>query len=176
MNLRLPTVCVLLACLALPGGCRLNLEDLEDIIINLDRDDPLIVEDAGDVFVEDYYVIEDGATFVSSPSVIVIEELPDITLLTFDNLTGLDLVIRYFVDDVFQEISILADETIYIEYPCLAVVQLDFEDDYDPLTGFYLGSFDLGDIFVEEGFDYFCGDEIVFTFDFDSVFVDVFPL
>jgi hypothetical protein len=176
MNLRLPTVCVLLTCLGLMGGCPVNLEDLEDIIINHDRDDALIVDDADDVFVEDYYVIEDQASFISDPSVIVIEELPDITLLTFDNLTGLGLVISSFVEDVFQEVSVLADETVYIEYPCLAVVQLDFEHDYDPLTGFYLGSFDLGDIFVEEGFDYFCGDEIVFTFDFDSVFVDVFPL
>ena len=60
--------------------------------------------------------------------------------------------------------------------PCLLDVQLDFEDDFDPVTGRYLGSFDLSDILLIEGLDYFCGDEILFTFDPDFVFVDVFPL
>jgi hypothetical protein len=175
MNSRMLRVVAPLALAALLAqwvGCRFP----EELDVEIDKDEEVIVEDAppavGDVIV----VLEPGAVIVE-PDVIPVEVIPDITVLTFENFTDVDLSISYFVEGFAETVLVLFGETVSIEYdPCLADVQLDFEDDFDPATGLYLGSFDLSDIFLEEGFDYFCGDEIFFTFDPDAVFVTAQPL
>lgn len=173
MSLRAPYVIALALVLLVSGlmGCPRFPEEIE-----IEKGDTIIVE-GPPTFADAGSVLGPTATIIADVSLIPIEVLPDVTVLTFENLTGVDIVISYFAEG-FPEAVLVPDFTfVSIEYvPCLLDVQLDFEDDYHPVTGSYLGSFDLSDILLIEGLDYFCGDEILFTFDPDFVFVDVFPL
>ncbi len=175
-KLTLKGLVMCLACAALMGGC--NLDDfLEDVDIDIDKDAPLILDDEP-VIIEQNVVIEETVIYETREE-IVIETIPDVTLLTFENFTGYDIVLSYYVDDFtgefYEEVLIFDGEVMYLEYPCLFSIQLDWEDDFD-FDGFYVGSYDLFDIYLEEGFEYFCGDEIIVTFDEFSVTTTVLPI
>lgn len=122
---------------------------------------PPVLIDRGDTI-----IINASATVVVNPSDdIVYEELPNLTVLAFENDTDWDIYIRYYVDGELQGIYVYQGEALIIEYPCLDVVELDSEDDIDPFTGALVDSFDL------TGFDYFnpddfsCGDALILNFD-----------
>lgn len=96
---------------------------------------------------------------------IVVERLPDVTLLGFENDTGFDIFVRYFADGVDQGIFVFDRETVLLEYPCLDVIELDTEDDFDPFTGEFVASFDLRDAVFFNPEDFICGDAFIITID-----------
>lgn len=171
------------------GGCpdEIELEDiLEDIEINIGGhvDEfqtidprfgprPVDLDSRGDTI-----IIEENTTIIVDISEqLVVEELPDITLLGFENLTGFDLYLSYFVDGVEQGILVYDGETLFLEYePCVFELELGFEDHFDVATGVFVESFDLQGTFFDEGIDYFCGDALILTFDEFDIFVTVEPL
>ncbi|MCA9244064.1 MAG: hypothetical protein KDA32_08930 [Phycisphaerales bacterium] len=96
---------------------------------------------------------------------LVVEVLPDITLLGLENITGYDIYVRYFVDGVEQGVLVFDGETLLLEYPCVDLVELASEEDFDPIDGVLVDAFDLSDAFFENPFDFICGEALIITFD-----------
>lgn len=181
---RLGAGILLCVSLLLPGGCP-DFDDLEDLLedIELEIDaavapiqtqDPRFVPlpqplvDSGDTV-----IINNNVTVVNDISEqLVYEELPDITLLGFENLVGLDAYYRYLVDGELQEVFVFAGETLLLEYPCLNDVELISEDYFD-FDGFFVEGFDLSGAFFENPFDFECGDAFIITFTPDDISIDV---
>ena len=164
------------------GGCPdVELDDfLEDLEININQvvsqvqtvdprgDDLILVGDAADTVV----VIEDDADFIFDVSdQLVFDELLDINLIGFENLTGVDIFLVYLVDGVEQGIFVLDGETVLLEYPCIESLQLISEEDFDPFTGELIDFFDLSGLnffngdFFQAPVDFFCGDAFILTID-----------
>ncbi len=186
-----PVVALLFAAAATlsVGGCpeEIELEDiLEDLEINIgghvDRvqtvDPRFAPPPVGLVERGDTIIIEENTTIIVDISEqLVVEELPDITLIGFENLTGFDMYLTYFVDGVEQGILVFDGETLFLEYdPCVFEIELGFEDHFDPVTGVFVESFDLQGTFFDEGIDYFCGDAVILTFEEFDIFLTVEPL
>lgn len=166
--------------MSMGGNCDIDLDDLlddlENIEINInnsvnevqvrDPRDPGTTLPNGFNNSGDTIIIAPGATIITDPSTqLVVEELPDITLLGFENITGFDIYIQYLVEGELQGILVFDGETILIEYPCLFDIELVSEDDFDPFSGELVDSFDLTGIFFENPFDFECGDALIITID-----------
>lgn len=155
------------------GGCGGEVSDLlanleRRIIGSVDRvqaQDPRTIVlpppivNRGDTVV----IREEAEVIVSIREQLVIEALPDITLLGFENVTGFDIYLTYLGDGVVQQVFVFNGETLLLEYPCLDSVQLLVEEDYD-VFGEFVQSFDLfADFFNPE--DFFCGEALIITID-----------
>lgn len=167
-------------------GCvDISGEDLEDIIeelgelfddANIDlslTDDPrtLILPDPI-VDRGDTVIINNNVTIIDDLETdLIVEELPDITLLVFDNFRLLDAFYIYLADGVEQQVFIPADQPLALEYPCLGSVQLVFEEYYDPVTGELVESFDIDEFdgFFENPADFGCGEALIFEFDDEGI-------
>jgi hypothetical protein len=171
----------LCACGLMAGGC-LSGDDIEDILDELDDLELSLIDEVGVIQDEDptvvilpddspEVIIDNDATVIIDPSEqLIVEELPDITLLGFDNLTGFDTFITYAVDGQVQGVFVFDGEALLIEYPCLFDVELIAEDHFDIFTGELVESFEYQGLFFEEGLDFFCGEAFIFTFDPEGVF------
>ena len=170
------------------GGCPDEIEDvlddLEEIEIEIDQSVNTVQtdipdnNDLPDVLIDegDTIIISQEATVVTDISeTLIIEELPDITLVGFENFTGLDAYYTYYVDGEFQGIFVFADETLLIEYPCLFDIEIATEEYFDPFTGEFVEGFDVGAVFFNPD-DFICGDAFIMTFTADDIFVEVIPL
>lgn len=153
------------------SGCGVQVGDLlADIELQLNssvdqfqtRDPRFIalpppIVDRGDTII----ILEEVEIIVSIQEQLLIEELPDITLLGIENLTGFDIYLTYRADGVIQEVFVFDGETLLLEYLCLDTVALLSEEDYDPF-GNYVQSFELeSDYFNPE--DFFCGEALIVT-------------
>ena len=118
----------------------------------------------------DTILIDASATIIVNPAEdIVLAELPNLTVLGFENDTDWDMYIKYHADGELQGIYVYQGEALLLQYPCLNEVALVSEDDIDPVTGALVDSFDLtGSIFVNPD-DFFCGDALILNFDPFSV-------
>ncbi|MGE3181981.1 MAG: hypothetical protein AB7N71_10140 [Phycisphaerae bacterium] len=172
----------------LMGGCPLDGDNIEDIIEDiadaLDNEigifqsrDPRIVTlpqpivDRGDTV-----IINNNVTIIDNPRQdLVVDVLPDVVLIGFENLTGLDGFYTYFVDGIEQSIFVFDGETLLLEYPCVDTIELAFEEYYD-FDGFFVDEFVINDGFFENPFDFTCGEALIFTFDQDGVFSEVTPI
>lgn len=167
----------ILAIAALAGlgvtGCGVQVSDLLAnlelrIISAVDRvqtQDPRTVAlpppivNRGDTIV----IREEAEVIISIREQLVVETLPDITLLGFENVTGFDIYLTYLADGVVQQVFVFNGETLLLEYPCLDSVQLLVEEDYN-VFGEFVDSFDLfADYFNPE--DFFCGEALIITID-----------
>jgi len=154
-------------------GCDVQVGDLlADIELQLDgsvdqiqtRDPRTIVLPQPIVDRGDSIIIEEEVEIIISvQEQLVIEELPDITLLGFENLTGFDIYLTYVADGVIQEVFVFVDETLLLEYPCLDIVELLTEEDYDDF-GEFVQSFDLEAVYLNPE-DFFCGEALILTLD-----------
>jgi hypothetical protein len=118
----------------------------------------------------DTILIDNSVTIIDNPAQdIVVVELPDRTVLGFENDTGWDIYIQYFADGDLQGVYVYDGEALLLEYPCLSVIELSSEDDVDPDTGLLVDSFDLtgADFFNPD--DFGCGDAFILNFDPSSV-------
>lgn len=119
----------------------------------------------------DTILIDASVTIINNPLLdIEVADLPDVTLLGFENDTGWDIFITYYADDEFQGVYVYDGETLLLEYPCLLVVELIGEDDVDPDTGILVDSFDLTGVNFFNPDDFYCGDALILTF--DPFFID----
>jgi hypothetical protein len=136
---------------------RLQSRDPRTIVL------PPPIVDRGDTII----IQQNVEIIVSIREQLVVERLPDITLLGFENLTGFDIYLAYLADGVLQQVFVFEGETLLLEYPCLDAVQLLEEEDYD-VFGRWVQSFDLeADYFNPE--DFFCGEALILTLDPFSV-------
>jgi len=120
----------------------------------------------------DTIIIDDRATIIEDPyQDIVVADLPDRTVLGFENDTGWDIYIKYFADGELQAVYVYAGEALLLGYPCLGVIELISEDDVDPDTGLLVESFDLTGLDYHNPDDFACGDAFILTFDPVSVSV-----
>lgn len=120
---------------------------------------PQPIVDRGDTII----IQQDVEIIVSIQDQLVIEELPNISLLGLENLTGFDVYLTFAADGVIQEVFVFNGETLLLEYPCLGSIQLLAEEDYDGF-GAFVQSFDLeADYFNPE--DFFCGEALILTLD-----------
>lgn len=184
------TVKFFMTALLLPflmAGCpNLDLNELVDDVGDILEDLEIEFESSFDSFQDDdILIIPDRDIFLDDDADIIIdisddlevEALNDITLLVFDNFTGVDIYLEYIIDQAeFQSVFVLAGETLVIEYPCLFDIELILEEDYDPFTGVFLESFDLTGSFVENGIDFFCGEAVVVEIDVDTIFFTPEPI
>jgi hypothetical protein len=132
---------------------RIQVRDPRTIVL------PSPIVDRGDAVV----IWDDVEVIVSIEDQLVIQELPDITLLGIENLTGFDMYLSYSADGVDQEVFVYEGETLLLQYPCLDAVQLWGEEDYDEF-GDFVQSFDLeADYFNPE--DFYCGEALIITLD-----------
>ncbi|HPC23514.1 MAG TPA: hypothetical protein PK920_13655, partial [Phycisphaerae bacterium] len=94
MSLRAPYIVALAFALLLSGlmGCPRLPEEIE-----IEKGDTIIVE-GPPTFADAGSVLGPTATIIADVSLIPIEVLPDVTVLTFENLTGVDIVISYFAE------------------------------------------------------------------------------
>lgn len=95
---------------------------------------------------------------------LVVQELPNINLLGFENRTGFDIFISYDVEGAPQGVYVLDGETLLLEYDCLSDFELVSEDDVDPDSGVLADSFDFQDALFLNPDDFLCGDAVIVTF------------
>ena len=107
---------------------------------------------------------------------LIVEELPDTTLLGFENITGFDAHITYLADGVLQGILVFDGETLLLDYPCLSDVELIAEEHFDVVTGVLVESFDLQGFIFFNPDDFLCGDALILTFDPVEIFVEATPI
>jgi hypothetical protein len=108
-----------------------------------------------------------------------IVDLPDSTVVGFDNTTGYDLYIRFLADGDLQGVYVYDGETLLLDYPCLDEIELLSEDDIDPFTGEVFDSFDLFELYVNPD-DFICGDALILPFEAEVVeivveYIDLWP-
>jgi hypothetical protein len=157
------------------AGCPIRFP--EELNVEVNKGDEIFFEEAPADFGQADFLLTPDATDIPDVAVIPVEIVPDISVITFENFTDFDIAIGYFIEGIPQSVLLPIGQAVSIEYdPCLADLQLDYEDDFDPVSGLYAGSFDLSDVALLEGSDYFCGDEIFFTFEPDAVFVAAQPI
>ena len=106
-------------------------------------------------------------------------DLPDSTVVGFDNQTGYDLYIRFLADGDFQGVYVYDGDTLLLDYPCLDEIELLSEDDIDPFTGEVFDSFDLFEVYVNPD-DFMCGDALILPFEPADVqivveYIDLLP-
>jgi hypothetical protein len=106
-------------------------------------------------------------------------DLPDSTVVGFDNQTGYDLYIRFRADGDVQGVYVYDGDTLLLDYPCLSEIELLSEDDIDPFTGDVFDSFDLFEIYVNPD-DFICGDALILPFEATEVdivveYIDLWP-
>jgi len=159
-------------------GCNIDVGDIDvgDLLAELDVElnnsvddiqtvDPREIElpppivNRGDTII----IEQEVEVIVNIQEQLVIEELPDITLLGLENLTGFDIYLTYFANGVLQEVFIFNGETLLLEYSCLDAVELSFEEDYD-VFGLFVQSFELEAIYFNPE-DFFCGEALIITID-----------
>ena len=162
--------------LSLVAGCPSEIDiDIEDVAARLTsavgvvqtqpQTLPPVLAQEGDTI-----LIDNSVTIINDPAEdIVVVELPNRTVLGFENDTGWDIYIKYYADDNLQGIYVYDGEALLLEYPCLSVIELISEDDVDPATGVLVDSFDLtgADFFNPD--DFFCGEAFILNFDPFSV-------
>ncbi len=169
-------------------GCPFDADEIEDILDELDDIEFVIDREVEvlqrDVFVDPQPLRDRGDTIIINNNVtvindvredIIIEELPDLVLLGFENNTIDDAFYVYRVDGVRQSIFVFSGETLLLEYPCPFEVELVSEEYFDPFTGVSVAEFDTFAIF-EEPFDYQCGDALIISFFSDGVDFEATPL
>ncbi|MEP0848403.1 MAG: hypothetical protein HRF50_16465 [Phycisphaerae bacterium] len=174
--------------LPLTTGC-LSGEEIEDILDELDDIEFKIEQEVNSIQVEDprtiplpddldqTIIIDNSVTVIDDISEdVIIAELPDITILGFENLTGLDGYYQYAVDGDIQGIFVLDGETLLLEYPCIGAIELISEDYFDTFDGAFVQGFDIFDAFYTNPEDFFCGDAFIITFGEIGVAVDVSPI
>jgi len=147
---------------------------LEQTVETIQTTDPRSIELPEPLVVTGQVVIIDqSVTVIIDPEEeLVVEELPDRTVLGFDNQTGYDLYLRYLADGELQGVYVYDGETLLLEYPCLDVIELLSEDDIDPVTGWLVDSIELSDVFVNP--DHFeCGDALVIEFYWDQLEISI---
>jgi hypothetical protein len=118
----------------------------------------------------DTIIIDNRVTIIEDPARdIVVVELPDRTVLGFENDTGWDIYLKYYADDEPQGVYVYDGEVLLLAYPCLSVIELISEDDIDPGTGVLVDTFDFtgADFFNPE--DFGCGDAFILNIDPSSV-------
>lgn len=114
----------------------------------------------------DTIIIDNSVTIIVDPVTdIEIINLPNRTVLGFENDTGWDIYIEYFADDIFQSVYVYDGEALLLEYPCLTDIELITEEDIDPFTGEVVDWFDLSGTFFFNPDDFLCGDAFILTFD-----------
>lgn len=177
---------ILVSCLllAIPSGCLSSdaieelIDSLDDIEVQIDDQvDVIQVQDPRTVVLPpaavqqgDTVFIDNSVTIINDVQTdIIVTELPDTTILGFENLTGYDIYVQYFADNDLQGIFVFDGETLLLDYPCLGSIELVSEDDFDPFDGVLVDSFDLGGIFFTNPEDFECGDAFIMTFDFDAI-------
>ncbi len=169
---------IIAACLSLGlvAGCSgpiiVDIEDVSarltsavDVIQTQPQTLPPVLVQEGDTI-----LIDASVTIIDDPiQDIVVVELPDRTVLGFENDTGWDIYIKYYADDELQGVYVYDGEALLLEYPCLSVIELISEDDVDPDTGVLVDSFDLTGVDFFNPDDFLCGDAFILNFDPSSV-------
>jgi hypothetical protein len=144
-----------------------RLESAVGIVQTTDPRDaglPDTLVDAGDTVLLD----PDADVIVNVERDLVLIELPDSTILGFDNQTGLDIYVRFLADNELQSVYVYDGETLLLDYPCLSVIELLSEDDILPGTGVVVDSFPLYEVYVNPD-DFICGDAVILPFESQSV-------
>jgi len=67
-----------------------------------------------------------------------------------------------------QGVYVYDGETLLLDYPCLAEIELLSEDDIDPLTGIVVDSFDLYEVYYNPE-DFLCGDAVILPFEAETI-------
>lgn len=151
------------------GNFSALLADAVGIIQSRSQELPPVLVERGDEI-----LIDADVTIIVNPSVdIVYADLPNLTVLAFENVTDWDIFIKYLADGELQGIYVYQGEALLLSYPCLGVVDLISEDDIDPFTGELVDSFDLTGFSYFNPEDFFCGDALILNFDPFSVNVSV---
>jgi hypothetical protein len=141
------------------------LANAVDLIQTQPQELPPVLVQQGDTI-----LIDASVTIIENPAQdIVVAELPNLTVLGFENDTDWDMYIKYYAGGELQGIYVYQGEALLLQYPCLDMVELISEDDIDPATGALVNSFDLtGSGFFNPG-DFSCGDAFILNFDPFSV-------
>lgn len=152
--------------------------DLDDIEIEINEavgviqtEDPrTVVLPAEAIAAGDTVIINNDVTIINNiQGQIVIEQLPNVVLIGFQNLTGTDTFLEYFADGVYQGIFVFDGETLLLEYPCLSEIELVAETDFDPFSGILIEEFQFeGAVFFNPE-DFGCGDAFILTIDPDAI-------
>lgn len=174
------------ACMGL-GGCNVDLDELEDLLDEIDVKigavagplqtvDPRVAVlpqglDESDIIINNNVVVVNNIQ-----QDLIVEELPDATLLGFENITGFDAYITYLADGVLQGILVFDGETLLLDYPCLSDVELISEEHFDVFTGVLVESFDLQGFIFFNPDDFLCGDALILTFDPTDILVTATPI
>ena len=163
------------------GGCNLTLnvppettvqpsasglQELDNSVGTVQTTDPRQVSlpdsltSAGDTVVVDQSV----NVVVNVNQEVATIDLPDRTVLGFDNQTGFDIYIQYYADNDFQGVYVYDGETLLLDYPCLSAIELVSEDDIDPFTGDLVDSLVLSEVYLNPE-DFLCGDAVILPFE-----------
>lgn len=142
-------------------GSRLQQQDPRNLVL------PNELANRGDTV-----VINNQVTVINNfQEDVVVVEVPDSVWLVFDNLTGDDIYVEYLADNAPQSVFVLDGDTLILEYPCLATIDLLSEEHFDVFTGASVDFFNL-DVPLDRGPNFECGEALLFSFEPDGVFVE----
>lgn len=132
-----------------------ELQELDPRVVVLppgfrERDDEIVIDD-------DVELIDDVLEDLDE------EDLANINLLGFVNLTGFDVFISFEADGEFQGILVFNGETLLLEYDCLTDVELLGQDNFDVDSGVFVEGFDFTDALFLNPDDFLCGDGLILT-------------
>jgi hypothetical protein len=125
---------------------------------------PDSLEQSGDTIIIDQSV----NVIVNVEQDLTVAELPNSTVLGFDNQSGFDIYVRYLADGELQGVYVYDGETLLLDYPCLSDIELLSEDDIDPGTGVLVDSLELFEVYVNPD-DFICGDALILPFEPASI-------
>lgn len=150
-----------------------NVNEIQTVIPVNDDFPDVLIEDTG----PDVIIIDDDATIITNvQETIIIEELPNLNIVGFENLTFFDAYYEYFVNGVYQAVFVFSGETLLIEYPCLEDIEIVSEQYFEVDTGLLVDSFELdGAVFFRPD-DFDCGDAFIVSFSEEDIVVDTLAI
>jgi len=171
----------------LPTGC--TAEDLEDILDELEdvldeiefdiRNQVNVIQTGIPVSAlpatlpPQMIILDPGVTIITDISQqLVVADLPDITLLGFENLTEFDAYYTYLADGQLQGILVFSGETLLLEYPCLTTLELLSWKYFDPFSGIQVDdTSEIVDGLFINPIDFICGEAIILSDDGFNFFI-----
>jgi hypothetical protein len=118
----------------------------------------------GDVILVDPDVVQ-----ITTVEELVVNPLPDVTVLGLKNRSGFDAFFRYVVDGEPQAVFVFDQETLVLQYPCLQTIEFLSQEEFEPVTGAFAGSFPASLVELSNPTGFSCGDALILQINADGL-------
>lgn len=117
----------------------------------------------------DIVSIDPDAIQITTVEQLVVNPLPDMTVLALKSISGFDIFIRYIADGEPQAVFVYDNETLVLQYPCIRTLEFVTQDEFEPVTGLFVDTFPVSTELLNNPVNFTCGDAIVLAMDAEGV-------